>query len=319
VKYPLNQEISKEDEFQMVIDRYPTIKEQFLHIRPIMELRRGNRMQLRSNTVLGPRFILTPHASNFIDPLFSTGITMTSRFIARFMVKIKEAFKTKNFSQEFFRPIENNIFRELKHADMLVSGTIESYHNYEVFKQYWRLWIESSFRDVVDAAAYQAHRAPLFGSHDEKWYRLVKECCKLVFSPQARQNPDLMAAQLKRNIEANLDSKIPKLDYPLHGSQAMSVPNLARTQYEVRVMVYPNLRNISMVLYMVVRFVLEYWLSWLFGTKYHKLVERVFSQRTPGNQFIFVDFFLAPLRSRRAPYVLNNYPFNTPKTKDFMM
>jgi len=318
VKYPLNQEISKEDEFQMVIDRYPTIKEHFQHVRPLMELRRGNRMQLRSNTVLGPRFILTPHASNFIDPLFSTGITMTSRFIARFMPKIKEAFKTKNFSQEFFRPIENNMFRELKHADRLVSGTIESHHNYEVFKQYWRLWIESSFRDLCDVAGFRLYGAPLFGSHDEKWYRLVKECWKLAFSPQARQNPDLVAAQLKRNIDANPDSKIPIIEYGLHESKALCVPNYARTQHEIRTMAYLNPLNILITFYVIVRFVVEYWLSWLFGTRYHKYVDRVFAARTPGNRFIF-DLFSAPLKSRRAAYVKNAMPLTAPKTKDFMM
>jgi len=299
--FPLNPAIPKEEEFQMIVDRYPTIKEHFRYLRLIGDLRRTQRMQLRSNSVLGPRFILTPHASNFVDPLFSTGIMMTARFIARFVPKIKLAFSTKNFDQEFFRPIEANMFRELKHIDALVAGVIATFHNYELFKQYWRFWIESSYRQLTDGAAYSANRAPLFGSHNERFYRELKECYKLVSSPQARENPELVARHVKQIIDANPDSKFSKADFSMNSSEAVCCINDARSSDDIRAFAMPTIKNGCLVLRAILRFLFAYWLSWLLGTRYAKSVQRVYQTRAPGYRFKY-NFWSGLFSINRPPY-----------------
>ena len=61
---------------------------------------------------------------------------MTARFVVRFIPRMQKALKANNFSKDMFTNMEAVFFKELEFVDLMVSATISSFWNYELFKQY---------------------------------------------------------------------------------------------------------------------------------------------------------------------------------------
>ncbi len=99
--WPLDESIPAEVEMRTIIDRYPTVKAalgEMVPIRPIIRTGRvhggTDRIQFAVSSIVGERFILSPHSSGFIDPLFSTGILLTGAFLNRFVPLAAKAVRT---------------------------------------------------------------------------------------------------------------------------------------------------------------------------------------------------------------------------------
>jgi tetracycline 7-halogenase / FADH2 O2-dependent halogenase len=80
--YPDNQ-LPAEEEFWLFVRRYPTIQAQLYRAEAIRPFVKTGRIQFSSRSIVGQRFLLSPHAAAFVDPLFSTGVDLTTAFIAR--------------------------------------------------------------------------------------------------------------------------------------------------------------------------------------------------------------------------------------------
>ena len=148
-RWPLDESVTPEAEVQQIIERYPTVKAvlgEAKAIRPV--IRTGvvhggsERIQFLAKSIVGDRYVLTPHAAGFVDPLFSTGLLLTASFIARFVPRALAAKADGDWSAERFRPLEPIFFRELHCIDKIVGGMFRAWkHDHVVFAHYWRLWI----------------------------------------------------------------------------------------------------------------------------------------------------------------------------------
>ncbi|HZS35466.1 MAG TPA: NAD(P)/FAD-dependent oxidoreductase [Polyangia bacterium] len=139
--YPLDERVPPEAEIAQLLERYPSVRAHLGAMKPIRPVIRTDRVQFTSRSILGDGFILAPHAAGFIEPLFSTGILLTASFISRFVPAAQRAQRAGDFSAEQFRPIERAFLAEVEQIDKLVDGVIQSFRNYDLFKQYWRNWI----------------------------------------------------------------------------------------------------------------------------------------------------------------------------------
>ncbi len=139
--FPLDPEVSAETEIARLLRRFPTVEAHLGNMRPLRPLVRTDRIQFTSKRMLGEGFILTPHATAFVEPLFSTGLVMALAFCARFAKLARVAHETKDWSHEQFQPLEDTFFAELAHVDRLIDGCIQAGGNYDVYKQCWRSWI----------------------------------------------------------------------------------------------------------------------------------------------------------------------------------
>jgi FADH2 O2-dependent halogenase len=77
---PLPDDVAPADEWRMLMQRLPSVAEQFASARIITnhgELIRTNRLQRRVGRAAGPNWALLPSAAGFIDALHSTGIAHT--------------------------------------------------------------------------------------------------------------------------------------------------------------------------------------------------------------------------------------------------
>jgi tetracycline 7-halogenase / FADH2 O2-dependent halogenase len=143
-RFPLDPNVSPEAEIESIMDRFPSVRAHLGQMTPIRPLVRSGRVQFSCRNIVGDGFVLTPHAAAFIDPLFSTGMLLTVTFINRLVPLIEQAMKDDDFSADRFRPLEEAFFKEIDLVDLAVSGMIASFRDFEMFRQYWRIWVQAS-------------------------------------------------------------------------------------------------------------------------------------------------------------------------------
>ncbi|HEX3776144.1 MAG TPA: tryptophan 7-halogenase, partial [Polyangiaceae bacterium] len=165
--YPLDESISAEEELKRFLARFPSIQAHLGNMQPVRPLIRADRIQFTSKQIVGDGFILAPHAAAFIEPLFSTGIVLTLAFVARLAPALKAAAAANDFSKERFLDMERAFFAEIRQIDLLVNGVIQSFRDYDLFKQYWRNWVVGTLAQfgtsiLVDGATQT--RPMLYGS-----------------------------------------------------------------------------------------------------------------------------------------------------------
>lgn len=74
VQWPGLRHLPPDTAFARLLNRYPTIREQFADARPTQPLAIIERLQRQLSSAAGSRWVLLPHAFAFTSPLFSTGI-----------------------------------------------------------------------------------------------------------------------------------------------------------------------------------------------------------------------------------------------------
>lgn len=200
--YPLNEAITPEQEIQALFERFPTIRSHLGKMMPVRPVIRADRIQFTSRTILGDRFILAPHAAGFIEPLFSTGILLTTAFISRFAQLASDARSSGDWSQARFQPLEQLFFQEVKQIDRLVNGMIHSFRNYDVFKQYWRNWIIGTigqFSMTVLAKGATLQHPMLYGSGLPGFPEALEEMHQMVCQPPGDERA--LAEALKARVD----------------------------------------------------------------------------------------------------------------------
>jgi FADH2 O2-dependent halogenase len=200
--HPLDESVTPEQELAAILARYPSVKDHLGAMKPVRPIIRADRIQFTTKSILGDGFILTPHAATFIEPLFSTGIVLTLTFVARFAPAAREAFAKGDWNMEQFRFIEKHFFAEVQQVDRLVDGTIQSFRDYDVFKQYWRNWIMATlaqFGTCILAKGATRESPMLYGAGIHGFPEAVEEMHEMV----CREDADPL--DLARRLKAKID------------------------------------------------------------------------------------------------------------------
>ncbi len=229
--HPEDPSLSPEEEMRKVIAHFPTVQGHLGKMKPVRKIIRTGRVQFTSKTILGDGFILTPHAAAFIDPLFSTGITLTQSFVSRLNPHDLEALKKPKDEMEDFRPIETAFFKEIETIDRIVSGTMRSWGHFDTFKQFWRVWgfatiVQYTARVVGNHASADGCTL-MFGAAIDPWREHVQKMHALVFSEP--RGPAL-AAKLKTSMDA-WPHPHNRANYELASDRACSVGIVDPPQY----------------------------------------------------------------------------------------
>jgi tetracycline 7-halogenase / FADH2 O2-dependent halogenase len=72
-----------EPAWRRLLDRLPALRSQFAHATPCQPFRHMPAVSFRSSTIAGKRWAMLPSAAGFIDPLLSTGFTLTLQGVER--------------------------------------------------------------------------------------------------------------------------------------------------------------------------------------------------------------------------------------------
>jgi FADH2 O2-dependent halogenase len=142
-KFPVSDE-SPEDEFWRLVSLLPSFAQQLRQARPVRGFMGSQRNQFSSSRLAGDRWCLLPHASNFIDPLFSSGLSVTFWAINQLAPRILHSVRTNQFSAEIFDPVTEWTERCFGYYDTLVSRSYKAFRSFEVWNAWNRVWVLAS-------------------------------------------------------------------------------------------------------------------------------------------------------------------------------
>lgn len=139
-RYPRTS-LPPDQEFSQFIRSYPKIAQQFERATAIREWTGTDRLQFSSKRAVGDRFCLLPHAANFVDPLFSSGLGVTMATINLLAGRLIKAASDGDYSAARFSDIDLWMKRNMGYYDRLVAGSYASFHSFQLWNAWTRLWM----------------------------------------------------------------------------------------------------------------------------------------------------------------------------------
>ncbi|MEU9559086.1 NAD(P)/FAD-dependent oxidoreductase [Streptomyces fumanus] len=139
--YPRPEGVRAEDEFWQQVRRFPTVARQFEHARAVRPYVSTDRTQFSSQQVVGDRWCLLPHASDFIDPLFSSGLAVTVMSLNALGHRLIDAVRQNDFDTARFEYLEHWTKRMFRFYDDLVACSYISFDDFDLWNAWIRVWI----------------------------------------------------------------------------------------------------------------------------------------------------------------------------------
>ena len=134
-----------EEEFWSYVRRYPAMVRQFTRATAVRGWVSTGRLQYGSKTITGHRYCLLAHAGFFIDPLYSTGLALTTATIDLLGGQLLKAFHSNDFSVRNFEHI-NDFFRtNIRYADEIVASSFVAFRDFDLWDAWFRIWVVGLF------------------------------------------------------------------------------------------------------------------------------------------------------------------------------
>jgi FADH2 O2-dependent halogenase len=131
-----------EPAWHRLLDRFPTVCEQFVDARPTRRFDWMPRLSSRAALAAGPRWAMLPSAAAFVDPLFSTGFPLTLLGIERLGALIESrAFFDEPVSLESYSV---TTLAEADHTARFVAGCYAGFPRFDDFVQYSMLYFAAA-------------------------------------------------------------------------------------------------------------------------------------------------------------------------------
>jgi FADH2 O2-dependent halogenase len=143
-RYPLRKDLTPEQEFWSHVERFPAVARQLKNARSVREWVRTDRMQYSSTQTVGHRWCLMSHATGFLDPLFSRGLSNTCEIINTLAWRLMDALRDDDFSDDRFKYVEQLEQGLLDYNDKLVNSAFISFSNYQMWDGLFRIWASAS-------------------------------------------------------------------------------------------------------------------------------------------------------------------------------
>lgn len=196
-RYPRRPGVDPEEEFWEHVGRFPSVAAQLKSARPVRPFTANERSQFSASRVIGDRWCLLPHASDFIDPLFSSGLVVTVNALHALGHRLIDAVRENDFAIERFEYVEEWTKRAFRYYDELVSSAYISFDDFELWNAYHRIWTLGSCygtNSILEAAvAFDRERDPAaFMQLERAPYRGIQGIDFAPFAALMDQVTDLM-------------------------------------------------------------------------------------------------------------------------------
>lgn len=172
-RYPRPEGVSPEEEFWHHVRRFPTVARQLEHARAVRPYVATDRTQFSSRAVVGDRWCLLPHASDFVDPMFSSGLAVTVMALGALGHRLIDAVRRQDFATEQFEYLQTWTKRMYRFYDDMVSSSYISFDDFELWNAWNRIWnittlygsnaqnqVAVAFERSDDPAAFEALESP---------------------------------------------------------------------------------------------------------------------------------------------------------------
>lgn len=208
------QELPPEEEFWSIVGRFPGIVRQLRDATPVRNWVRTSRLQFSSRQVVGDRFCLLPHASDFVDPLFSSGLTNTAMAVNALAHRLIKATRQQDFATENFEYVDTWVKRVFAYYDQLVTCSYIAFGDFELWNAWHRVWMVGTlysgntviqalvrFEEHGDPAVFeQLERHPYRGLQAIDYPPYWKLFTSAVAEVKAVRDQLLSPAEASRNI-----------------------------------------------------------------------------------------------------------------------
>jgi FADH2 O2-dependent halogenase len=131
---------SPEQEFWDFIEAYPSIAQQFAGATALRDWVGTDRLQFSSARAVGDRWCLLPHAFSFVDPLFSSGLSITMSIINQLAHRLLRAAAEDDFSTQRFQYIDTWSRRSFEFYDRVVSSSYTAFSDFDLWNAWQRVW-----------------------------------------------------------------------------------------------------------------------------------------------------------------------------------
>jgi FADH2 O2-dependent halogenase len=139
-RYPKPEDMTAAEEFQSFLDRYPAVKRQFEGAKPVREWVSTGRLQYSSSRSVGPRWCLMSHASGFIDPLYSRGLTNTFEVVYSLCTRILQSLADDDWSMQRYGYLEDLHRGLLQYNDDMVNSSFIAFSHFRLWNAVFRVW-----------------------------------------------------------------------------------------------------------------------------------------------------------------------------------
>jgi FADH2 O2-dependent halogenase len=121
-----------EPAWRRLLDRLPALRSQFEHATPCQPFRHMPVVSFRSGTIAGKRWAMLPSAAGFVDPLLSTGFTLTLQGVERLARILQGDFDSVELSSRLQGYAEQTDC-ELMSASRLIGALYATMDNFSAF------------------------------------------------------------------------------------------------------------------------------------------------------------------------------------------
>ena len=182
-----------------LLDRLPSVREQFQHARVSRPFVHAPRVGFRCRQVVGPRWALLPSAAGVIDPLLSTGFPLTLLGIGRLLECLEHTGAARHAALAQYACDTQD---ELDVTEQLVGALYACMHRPDVFARLSLLYFAAaSYAETVRrlgrphlAPGFLLHRHPEFGPN-------LRACAALAAESPSGAALDALFARIDRTIE----------------------------------------------------------------------------------------------------------------------
>ncbi len=155
------QDLSPEEEFWSIVNRFPGIAAQLKDAKPVRGWVRSKRIQFSSSQVIGDRYCLMPHAANFVDPLFSAGLAITVMAVNALAHRLIAATRENDYATERFEYVNTWVGRMVSYNDQLVKCSYIAFEHFELWNAWYRVWMLGTLygtTPLIETALLFEHR-----------------------------------------------------------------------------------------------------------------------------------------------------------------
>src|SRR4051812_6463165 len=133
-------DLPPERAWQHLLDRYPTLRDQFAPAVPARPIAMIPRLQHRLSRAAGDGWALLPHAFCFLSPLFSTGIAWSLLAVERLTLFLEAPGDLKVGLDRYSALLD----QEADHLQKLVAGAYEAMRDFDLLAAYSNLYFAAA-------------------------------------------------------------------------------------------------------------------------------------------------------------------------------
>ncbi len=128
-RFPFDTRVSPETEWAAMMQRLPSVAEQFARVEAVVPFRQTGRMQRRLARSAGPNWVMLPNTAAFLDPLHSTGNAFTLVGIERLLGILERNWQRPRLAEELQR-YDETVQVEAEFLDGIVSGSFAGFRDF---------------------------------------------------------------------------------------------------------------------------------------------------------------------------------------------